>query len=53
MIYVCASDDNLVRVFDSETYEELPSLPSGPDPELFVLEPVARGSTSPTRTTTS
>ncbi|MFK7751818.1 MAG: PQQ-dependent catabolism-associated beta-propeller protein [Sedimentitalea sp.] len=38
-IYVCASDDNLVRVFDAKTYEELPSLPSGPDPELFVLEP--------------
>ncbi|MEL7396746.1 MAG: hypothetical protein AAFN44_10270, partial [Pseudomonadota bacterium] len=26
-IYVCASDDNLVRVFDANTYEELPSLP--------------------------
>ena len=29
-IYVCASDDNLVRVFDAVTYAELPSLPSGP-----------------------
>ena len=38
-IYVCASDDNLVRVYDTATYEELPSLPSGPDPELFVLHP--------------
>ncbi len=26
-------------MFDTETYEELYSLPSGPDPELFVLHP--------------
>ena len=31
-IYVCASDDNLVRVYDAATYEELPSLPSGAGP---------------------
>ena len=28
-----------MRVYDTATYEELPSLPSGPDPELFVLHP--------------
>jgi PQQ-dependent catabolism-associated beta-propeller protein len=39
MIYVCASDDDSVRVFSTRTYEELPALPSGPDPENFVLEP--------------
>ena len=38
-LYVCASDDDVVRVFDPETYEELHTLPSGPDPELFVLHP--------------
>jgi len=38
-LYICASDDNLVRVYDTTTYEELPSLPSGPDPELFIIEP--------------
>ena len=38
-IYVCASDDDLVRVFDPETMQETHTLPSGPDPELFVLSP--------------
>ena len=32
-LYVCASDDNLVRVFDPETMQETHTLPSGPDPE--------------------
>ncbi|EPX76108.1 YVTN family beta-propeller repeat protein [Salipiger mucosus] len=39
LLYVCASDDDLVRVFDTETYEEVYTLPSGPDPELFVIHP--------------
>ncbi len=38
-LYVCASDDDVVRVFDTETYAELHTLPSGPDPELFILHP--------------
>ena len=38
-LYVCASDDDLVRVFDPETMQETHTLPSGPDPELFVLHP--------------
>ena len=38
-LYICASDDNHVRVMDAETCEDLPSLPSGPDPELCVLHP--------------
>ena len=29
-LYVCASDDDTVRVFDPETYKELHTLPSGP-----------------------
>ncbi len=32
LLYVCASDDDTVRVFDTETYQELYTLPSGPDP---------------------
>ena len=38
-LYVCASDDDAVKVFDANTYESLWTLPSGPDPELFVLHP--------------
>ncbi|MDT1062706.1 YVTN family beta-propeller repeat protein [Paracoccus sp. CPCC 101403] len=38
-LYVCVSDDDLVRVFNPETMEETHTLPSGPDPELFVLHP--------------
>ena len=38
-LYVCASDDDLVRVFDPQTMQETHTLPSGPDPELFVLSP--------------
>ena len=38
-LYVCASDDDLVRVFDPDTMQETHTLPSGPDPELFVLHP--------------
>ena len=38
-LYVCASDDDLVRVFDPQTMQETHTLPSGPDPELFVLHP--------------
>ena len=51
-LYVCASDDNIVRVFDTTTYEELPSLPSGPDPELFIIEPAESGFISRMKTTT-
>lgn len=39
LLYVCASDDSLIRVFDTATHQELYTLPSGPDPELFVLHP--------------
>lgn len=30
LLYVCASDDDQVKVFSTETFEELYSLPSGP-----------------------
>ena len=45
-LYVCASDDDLVRVFDPETYEEIHTLPSGPDPELVLK---AAGASTGTR----
>ena len=36
-ILVCASDDDTIEMIDTETYEIVGTLPSGPDPELFVL----------------
>ena len=33
-LYVCASDDNVVRVFDTATYQELHTLPSGPETSI-------------------
>ena len=38
-LLICASDDNNVQVFDARTMEFVKNLPSGPDPELFVLHP--------------
>jgi len=42
-IYVCASDDTQVKVFDSETYAALPSLPSCPAAQLLIIEPLGKG----------
>lgn len=52
-LYVCASDDDLVRVFNPETMEEMHTLPSGPTPSCSCCTPRATRSTSRTRTTTS
>ena len=38
-IYLCASDDDTIEIIDTATHEIVGSLPSGPDPELFVLSP--------------
>jgi PQQ-dependent catabolism-associated beta-propeller protein len=38
-LYICASDDNTIQVFDTEAREVVGTLPSGPDPELLVLSP--------------
>jgi PQQ-dependent catabolism-associated beta-propeller protein len=38
-VLLCASDDDTVQVIDASTYEIVGTLPSGPDPELFVLHP--------------
>ena len=40
--YVCASDDNAVQVYDTETGALLHDLPSGADPEQFALTHDAR-----------
>ena len=38
-ILVCVSDDDTIVVVDAATFEIVGQLPSGPDPELFVLDP--------------
>ena len=38
-IYLCASDDDTIEIIDTGTLQIVGSLPSGPDPELFVLSP--------------
>ena len=37
LLYVCASDENGVEVFDTETMKIVRTLQSGPDPEQFAL----------------
>ena len=54
LLYICTSDADHIEVLDLETLQVVKSLPSGPDPELFVLSPDGKPcSTSQTRTTTS
>ena len=36
---LCASDDDTVQVIDPKTGEVVKTLPSGADPELFILAP--------------
>ena len=38
-LLICTSDDNAVQVFDARTMKFVKSLPSGRDPELFILHP--------------
>jgi DNA-binding beta-propeller fold protein YncE len=38
-LLICASDDNNVQLFDAKSMEYAKTLPSGPDPELFILHP--------------
>src|SRR3546814_16982378 len=38
-LYICASDDDHVEVMDLASHQIVRTLPSGPDPELFVLHP--------------
>lgn len=52
-LYVCASDDDTVRVFDPETYKELHTLPSGRIRSFSPSILRAIRSTSPMRTTIS
>ena len=39
LVLICASDDDRVEVRDAETMKLKYHLPSGPDPELFILSP--------------
>ena len=39
LVLICASDDDRVEVRDAKTMKLKYYLPSGPDPELFVLSP--------------
>ena len=39
LVLICASDDDRVEVRDAETLKLKYHLPSGPDPELFILSP--------------
>ena len=38
-LIICASDDNIIQVYDTKTFKFIKSLPSGPDPELLILHP--------------
>ena len=38
-LYICASDDDIIQVFDPKTMQQLRTLPSGPDPETFTISP--------------
>ncbi len=38
-LYVATSDDDTVKIYNADTYEELGELPSGDDPETFALNP--------------
>ena len=38
-LLVCASDDDKVQVIDIASKQIVKDLPSGPDPELFILHP--------------
>jgi DNA-binding beta-propeller fold protein YncE len=51
-LYVCAGDSDRVEVLDLESWTVIRHLPSGPDPELAALHPMAAASSSPMRTTT-
>src|SRR5690606_8289307 len=39
LLYICASDDDHIEVMDLASRKVVRTLPSGPDPELFVLHP--------------
>ena len=39
LVLICASDDDRVEVRDAQTLKLKYYLPSGPDPELFILSP--------------
>ncbi len=39
LVLICASDDDRVEVREAETLKLKYHLPSGPDPELFILSP--------------
>ena len=39
LVLICASDDDRVEVRDAKTMKLKYHLPSGPDPELFILSP--------------
>ena len=39
LVLICASDDDRVEVRDAKTLKLKYHLPSGPDPELFILSP--------------
>jgi PQQ-dependent catabolism-associated beta-propeller protein len=38
-LYIATSDDNTIRIINSETFLEEGQLPSGKDPETFALDP--------------
>ena len=40
LVLICASDDDRAEVRDAETMKLKYHLPSGPDPELFILCPM-------------
>src|ERR1700720_3006135 len=39
LVYVALGDDDVIQVFDTKTRNDAGSLPSGADPEHFVLDP--------------
>ena len=51
-VLVAVGDDDTIQVIDATTRQVVDTLPSGPDPELFVQDAAGKRFMSPTRTTT-
>src|SRR5437660_327156 len=41
-VLVAVGDDDTIQMIDSRTHEVVDTLPSGPDPELFVEDPTGK-----------
>lgn len=51
-VLVAVGDDDTIKMIDVGKQQVVDTLPSGPDPELFVQDAEENCSMSPTRTTT-